>query len=78
MIVEISISSSENPSSSSLACTAANNNNTQYCSNGIMKEYGSMTDDGGKTYKTVEIGDQIWMAENLNYEVSGSKVGGPA
>ena len=43
-----------------------------------MKEYGSMTDDGGKTYKTVEIGDQIWMAENLNYEVSGSKVGGPA
>jgi uncharacterized protein (TIGR02145 family) len=32
-----------------------------------MKEYGSMTDDGGKTYKTVVIGEQTWMAANLNY-----------
>jgi len=47
---------------------------TQYCNGSSIKPYGKLTDErDGKTYKTIEIGTQTWMAENLSYnDVSGS------
>jgi uncharacterized protein (TIGR02145 family) len=52
--------------------TTAYDPSEQTCKNGILSIVFADSRDG-KTYKAVTIGDQVWMSENLDYDVEGSK-----
>jgi uncharacterized protein (TIGR02145 family) len=49
---------------------------THFCSGNILKDYGKFTDSrDGKKYRTVAIGKQIWMGDNLDYHGEDGKLG---